>query len=137
MRIAEYTDDVNSTYAENSSEGQNRKPSDRFFDLVTESLFRGLQNSATSMQREVVNLQNLPLDSLKSVQRSKEMISKAKATMEEVIGDRAKDMLYVNGLATAPAEQGRGYGGAVLDSVTKEVGSSRLHLQHMLMFTSI
>jgi hypothetical protein len=56
------------------------------------------------------------------------MISKAKATVEEVIGDRAKDMLYVNGLATAPAEQGRGYGGAVLDSVTKGVGSSRLHL---------
>jgi hypothetical protein len=124
--------DVNSTYAESSSEGQNRKPSDRFFNFVTESLFRSLQNSGTPMQREVVNLHNLSLDSLRSVQRSKEMISKAMVTVEEAIGDRAKDMLHVDGLGTAPAEQGRGYGGAVLDSITKEVGSSQLHLQYIL-----
>jgi len=95
---------VIATYAENSSEGRNRKPSDRFFDFVTKSLFRGLQNSGTPMQRE----------------RSKEMMSKAEATVEEAIGDRAKDMLFVDLLATAPAEQGRGYGSAVLDSITKE-----------------
>jgi len=63
------------------------------------------------------------------MQRSKEMTLNAKAAVEEAIGDRAKDMLYVNVLATAPAEQGRGYGGAVLDNITKEVGSSQLDLQ--------
>lgn len=51
-------------------------------------------------------------------------MTKAEAVAEKVIGDRTEDMFYVDCLATAPTGQGRGYGGAVLDSVTKEVGLS-------------
>jgi len=92
------------TYAENSPEGRKRNPFDRLIVFLTKSLFRGLRNAGTLKQRE----------------RGKEITTKTEAVVEKAIGDRTKDMFYVDGLATAPAEQGHGYGGAVLDSVTKE-----------------
>jgi len=99
---------VNSTYAENSPEGR-KTLSDQFFGFLTRSLFRGLQNMCTPQQRE----------------RRKEIDSKTADAIAEAIGDRVKEMLYIDGLATAPAEQGRGYGGAVLDSVTKEADAQK------------
>jgi len=41
--------------------------------------------------------------------------------VSEVLGDRIKDMIYVNLLATQPQSQGHGYGGALLDTVTRLV----------------
>ncbi|KIM46361.1 hypothetical protein M413DRAFT_441453 [Hebeloma cylindrosporum] len=39
--------------------------------------------------------------------------------ISEILGDRIKDMIYVNLLATQPQSQGHGYGGALLDIVTR------------------
>jgi hypothetical protein len=50
---------------------------------------------------------------------------KSKAVVQNIIGDNVKDMMYVNGICTSPASQGRGYGGAVLDSVTAIVSYSQ------------
>jgi len=41
--------------------------------------------------------------------------------ISEVLGDRIKHMIYVNLLATQPQSQGHGYGGTLLDTVTRLV----------------
>ena len=41
--------------------------------------------------------------------------------ISEVLGDRIKDMIFVDLLATQPESQGHGYGGALLDTITRLV----------------
>lgn len=54
-------------------------------------------------------------------QRNREVQTKMEKLTFEVIGDRIKDMIYVDLLATQPQSQGHGYGGALLDTVTSLV----------------
>lgn len=53
-------------------------------------------------------------------------LNKFEALFKTTIGDSAKDMFYVEGLATAPARQRRGYGGMLLDTITALVRLSLL-----------
>jgi len=100
---------ITATYAENSHEGRHRSPSDRFFDFVATAFVQGLEKCQTPKQRE----------------RYEEDKRKSKAVVQNTIGDNVKDMMYVNGICTSPASQGRGYGGAVLDSVTAIADAQR------------
>jgi len=90
-------------HAKTSKEHKNRRAPDRLIAFVGAYIIRGCQKThATPQQRK----------------RLEEIETKSAATIKEVIGDRQKDMLHLSGLATAPAYQGKGYGGAVLDDVT-------------------
>jgi GNAT superfamily N-acetyltransferase len=90
------------THAENSHEGRHCSPSDRFFDFLANIFLQGVRKLQSPKQRE----------------RAEENTRKMTAVIQNTIGDNAKDMLCVNGICTSPASQGRGYGGAVLDSIT-------------------
>ena len=58
------------------------------------------------------------------------MEEKTRKALDRVLGDRAKDMLTVMILATEPASQNRGYGGALLDAVTSLVDVSLSVINH-------
>ncbi len=55
------------------------------------------------------------------MQRRKEVLQKITSATERVYGDRVKSMVHIDGLATSPQSQGRGYAGALLDAVTAKV----------------
>ncbi|GLB42479.1 putative acetyltransferase (GNAT) domain containing protein [Lyophyllum shimeji] len=50
--------------------------------------------------------------------RQQEIVEKTRNALERALGDRIDKMWLVESLWTDPASQGRGYGGALLDSVT-------------------
>ncbi|TDL27033.1 hypothetical protein BD410DRAFT_481752 [Rickenella mellea] len=52
--------------------------------------------------------------------RRKEVDAKLKVLLEKFVKDRAEKMFYVDMLATAPACQGRGYGGMLIETVTRQ-----------------
>ena len=56
-----------------------------------------------------------------ALQRMRE-IKDAEAELNNLLGKRLDDMIYVQGLATAPAAQGRGYGTALLSTIKSIVG---------------
>jgi len=56
------------------------------------------------------------------LQRRAEVGTKVTNVTKEKIGDRTKDMLYVDLLCTSPESQDHGYGGALLDTITRLVG---------------
>jgi len=49
--------------------------------------------------------------------RAAEVQAKVKTAVSRSLGDRVEKMLYIDTLATEPASQGWGYGGALLDSI--------------------
>ncbi|PPQ77410.1 hypothetical protein CVT25_010992 [Psilocybe cyanescens] len=51
--------------------------------------------------------------------RNKEFARKSEVVISETLGDRIREMIYVNLLATDPQNQGQGYGGALLESITR------------------
>lgn len=56
-----------------------------------------------------------------TIQRSKEIWTKFEESLEQVLGDRRDEMAYIWGLATSPASQGRGYGTALVKTITDMV----------------
>ncbi|TFK43701.1 hypothetical protein BDQ12DRAFT_191612 [Crucibulum laeve] len=58
------------------------------------------------------------LGSAEQHKRQKEFQDKVKDAISKHLGDRVNDMLYLEIVATEPASQGRGYGGALVDAVT-------------------
>jgi len=50
--------------------------------------------------------------------------------VKNTLGNRVKEMWYIDGLFTAPSSQGQGYGGALLDAVTSQV-------RHAFLFKAI
>jgi len=83
-----------------------------------------LGKAGTAEQKKVSN--NRPgyyrLEVTHVLQRRAEVSTKVTKVTKEMIGDRAKDMLYVDLLCTSPESQGHGYGGALLDTITRLVG---------------
>ncbi|KAF4575096.1 hypothetical protein EYR36_006452 [Pleurotus pulmonarius] len=63
--------------------------------------------------------------------RRKEVLQKITSATERVYGDRVKSMVHIDGLATSPQSQGRGYAGALLDAVTAkaDAGSRATYLE--------
>jgi len=58
------------------------------------------------------------LSSPQQKKRKQELRAKATALNESTLGDRAKDMYYIDVPGTAPASQGQGYGGMLVDAIT-------------------
>ncbi|KAG9218881.1 hypothetical protein CCMSSC00406_0001005 [Pleurotus cornucopiae] len=56
--------------------------------------------------------------------RRKEVLGKITSATESIYGDRVKDMVHIDGLATSPQSQGRGYAGALLDAVTAKADTA-------------
>ncbi|KDQ29466.1 hypothetical protein PLEOSDRAFT_1112289 [Pleurotus ostreatus PC15] len=56
--------------------------------------------------------------------RRKEVLGKITSATESIYGDRVKDMVHIDGLATRPQSQGRGYAGALLDTVTAKADAA-------------
>lgn len=52
------------------------------------------------------------------LQRTEEAQGKVHEAVSKSLGGRVDQMLYLDTLATEPASQGRGYGGALLDAIT-------------------
>lgn len=53
--------------------------------------------------------------------RQEEINIKLTKLIKDTLGAKAKDMMYLNLLATAPACQGQGYGSALVQSFTDAV----------------
>ncbi|RXW17074.1 hypothetical protein EST38_g8777 [Candolleomyces aberdarensis] len=53
-----------------------------------------------------------------SPKREEEFQSKLDKIVSEKFGERAKDMIYVDLIFTAPGSQGHGYASALLDTIT-------------------
>lgn len=53
--------------------------------------------------------------------RQEEINIKLTKLINDTLGGKAKDMMYLNLLATAPACQGQGYGSALVQSFTDAV----------------
>ena len=56
-----------------------------------------------------------------NLQRHEEIMDKCIKLKEEMLGEKAEDMMYLNLIATSPACQGQGYGKALLKSITDTV----------------
>lgn len=56
-------------------------------------------------------------------QRLEESRIKIAKAIDEVIGSRKEEMFYVSAIATSPAQQGHGYGSALIKMVTTLVSS--------------
>lgn len=56
-------------------------------------------------------------------QRRREVVTKCSELAQRVLGVRFKDMVFLVGLATDPAKQGRGYGSALVQHVTTRVSA--------------
>ncbi|KDQ29465.1 hypothetical protein PLEOSDRAFT_1103485 [Pleurotus ostreatus PC15] len=67
------------------------------------------------------------LDSVRSAEikkRRKEILGKLASANERLYGDRVKNMVHIDGLATSPRGQGRGHAGALLDAVTAKADAA-------------
>jgi len=78
-----------------------RGPSERCIDWMAQ-IIRRIFNFLTEKEEK---------------RRAAEVKAKIQIAVSRSLGDRVKNMLYVDSLATEPASQGWGYGGALLESV--------------------
>ncbi|KAF8165512.1 hypothetical protein B0H34DRAFT_242067 [Crassisporium funariophilum] len=76
-------------------------------DWLVEWMVRGLSSALSGR-----------FSSAECYKRHQEIEQKTRDAVRRAIGDRVKDMLKIMILATEPASQGHGYGGALLDGVT-------------------
>ncbi|KAH9899770.1 hypothetical protein C8Q73DRAFT_333730 [Cubamyces lactineus] len=58
------------------------------------------------------------LDNRELAKRKKEVGGKIEAMVEDAFGEKVKDMYEIQALATAPEAQGRGYGSALVKTIT-------------------
>lgn len=71
------------------------------------------------------------------LKRQKEINSKLTELIEDNLGAKAKEMMYLNLLATAPACQGQGYGSALVQSFTDAVSAHPSQfLRHRVAYMS-
>ncbi|KAF9472951.1 hypothetical protein BDN70DRAFT_997897 [Pholiota conissans] len=78
-----------------------KTPSGHLFTWIMSQILRIFSSGATVEQQK----------------RLEEAKTKMTVLVEETIGDRLSDMVYIDILATEPASQGRGYGGALVEAI--------------------
>lgn len=99
---------------------------DRLLDFFVNKLRQGADNLLTAQQQEV------PISTFfcfsterrltfPSIQRRRETTAALDAFKQQKLGDRIKDLQYVEIICTAPECQGRGYGGALLKNIIAAV----------------
>uniref|UniRef100_A0A8H7Y1B9 N-acetyltransferase domain-containing protein n=1 Tax=Psilocybe cubensis TaxID=181762 RepID=A0A8H7Y1B9_PSICU len=89
-------------------ESCSKNPIDAITNLLSTLLTAAVKNIAVKESRK----------------RNKEFARKSEKVISETLGDRVREMAYVNLLATDPHHQGRGYGGALLESITRIADAS-------------
>lgn len=65
--------------------------------------------------------QSVPRFTLKSYQRRDEFAAGVQAQVQDAFGAKLSNMYEIQGLATDPVAQGRGYGGLLVNTVTNMV----------------
>lgn len=82
-------------------------------------MFLSIVHTLTPEQKRVslVNVQLQFTHIVFSNKRWEELKDKMNPVIQDVIGDKVDEMIYIDLVATAPACQGRGYAGAILDTV--------------------